>query len=1280
MGRFTKHSRGVTLTTTALITAWFCMGGSSFADTLEWNNDAAGNHNWSDEENWNTDETPSTGDVIRFDTTQNSTYNESFVDGNFDIDNLVFGPGTNLVDLTVGSGNTLTIDNISNSSDNAQTIKGESGATLKAGDDLVINGDIIFDAADGDLDLANHTLDIRNTSSLVVDVDNLDNVKDIELGNGSSLSLKVGDDSTVTATELDMSDNATLKLDGDYRMRFSGEVEVEENSTFILDNDAELVLDGQITEDESTDIEMTFKSENGARGTVYINNSNNSYNGDVILENTKLVIGNDNVLGDVDDNDLIIRDGGGLATTGDNELENDVTVDSGDGSAMTMTYDDDGELELSGDVAFDADGVTLNNRSLDNDEDDSNIEQNGTLILSGTTSGGALTITGNGVTRFEAGMTAAHASTDVNSGVLVNDLDHDDAHAITQSGTGMVALTDNSLDATSGAYTLDATHGLASSNSKEADVDNVITNEIIVDQTASFFGDDAITLSGDATLDDGAGSTVEFDVVNDMKVIMNGNIVYTNANGEIIKKGEGELQLNSSTDAIVADLTVNEGELQIGGAGLIGDIVIKDEDKYDATLILGANEGATIGGAANSITINNGSVIDLAADNQIVSSGTINLEDTAGTIKFINDDEVERHVTFEGDIDASSDPINKTFDIDENSNVVLSGQIIDTNYLASADPNKKIEDFNVINFTKTGQGTLTIGNDTTVYGGNLSVNAGELYLNGQGMEGDVNVSSGATFGGIGLVDGNLTLNGGLHDPGSAEDQIGTQRIDGNYNASNSLIEIDLDSDTDQHDKIEVIGGDDHTTNISGARIYVDVLGDGTLEDGDEYTIIKAADEDEFEAGGVTFDDNLYFVTFTGEVDDDEYKIIVNAQYDYEGTAQGDNTSSLANSVNEWFTDDVDGDRKEVIDTLNISSSQKIFNDEIKKLSPAPLALSASTAFESISSQSNHVAGRMAGLRTGTGAFIHQTASNSNISDFADDPDTLALAIDTPTEIADWFNQKDYAVWGNINGVYSNQDTTQDRLGYQGYTANVILGADTKVNENLILGVLGSFGQSKVDFNDDIAQTDITSIRSGVYGSYYLTPNIYFDSIASLGYNWNESTRNIEIGDVDSEADSEFTSFDASLYTGVGYEMKLGSFSFVPNAWIQYTYYSQEEITEEGAGNIGTNIDEYNTNSLRTQIGAKFTRFMEYKGRPFVPEFSIGWAHEWLEPYDMDATFIGDDTPFTYNPGITNEDAYLLGLGVTTLLNERTSFFTKYDGEFGDDGSVHGLTLGLKVKF
>ncbi|MBD7993667.1 autotransporter-associated beta strand repeat-containing protein, partial [Ochrobactrum sp. Sa2BUA5] len=320
---------------------------------------------------------------------------------------------------------------------------------------------------------------------------------------------------------------------------------------------------------------------------------------------------------------------------------------------------------------------------------------------------------------------------------------------VEQMGTGTATLA--GINTFTGGLTLTRGTVAVSSDSNLGDASGALHfNGGKLQVTADMSSAREITLSA-------SSNTISVD--NGKTLVLSGQLENDQlAAGQLIKSGNGTLIL-AAQNSYSGPTTISGGILQLGDG--TSDGMIQGSIIDNANLVIANKNDTSLSNtiSGGGVLTQNGPAILTLSGNNSYSGGThfkggivsvaqdANLGLTAGALSF---DGGTLQIT-----GTAYQSTNRTVDISSNGgrlNVVDAGNSFQlTSALNGSGP-----------FAKDGAGTLVLASDSSGYTGLLSVDAGQLRLDGASLGGAIDVKAGASLAGQGSIAGHTTVaNGGV---------------------------------------------------------------------------------------------------------------------------------------------------------------------------------------------------------------------------------------------------------------------------------------------------------------------------------------------------------------------------------------------------------------------------------------------------------------------------------------------------------------------------------------
>lgn len=268
-------------------------------------------------------------------------------------------------------------------------------------------------------------------------------------------------------------------------------------------------------------------------------------------------------------------------------------------------------------------------------------------------------------------------------------------------------------------------------------------------------------------------------------------------------------------------------------------------------------------------------------------------------------------------------------------------------------------------------------------------------------------------------------------------------------------------------------------------------------------------------------------------------------------------------------------------------------------------------------------------------------------------------------------------WGYFisgTGEWGDLESVGPRRGTSFTTAGVTVGADYRVNRNVVIGAALGYANTSSDLNRG-GDMDIDSGKASLYATYHKR-GFYLDAIVGGGYSSIDTSRRTVGGFAVGK--TEAADFNALL--GTGYDFRAGRFTIGPIASVRYSSVGLDAFSERGA--LGAmHIDSQSQDSLESATGLRASYTMKLGEAVVTPEVRAQWMHEYLASNSsIDAGFTPGNSFAVHGPDV-GRDALLLDVGITAQLKPNVSLFSNYSTELGRENySIQSISAGVRVSF
>lgn len=299
----------------------------------------------------------------------------------------------------------------------------------------------------------------------------------------------------------------------------------------------------------------------------------------------------------------------------------------------------------------------------------------------------------------------------------------------------------------------------------------------------------------------------------------------------------------------------------------------------------------------------------------------------------------------------------------------------------------------------------------------------------------------------------------------------------------------------------------------------------------------------------------------------------------------------------------------------------------------------------------------------------------------------------------------FSVFGSIQGEWSDQDRGAfvNERGFDADATRVTVGLDYRASPSATIGASLSFGDYSSEFDanqpgnaftpqSDAGGMDSEDITVTLFGTFSLSPQVYLDATAGVGFTdydlarnatFQESNRLIPQTNVRATASPDGREYFGSV--GIGYDADLDGFSVGPYARLRITKSRVDSYAEaDGGSGLGLRVSKAKSTSMVSILGLRASYAMSQSWGVVLPQARVEFEHE----FDDDAR--ATTTSLLLDPGrngfvVRNDapdrNAFNLGAGLLFVLPNGWMPYVDYEGLVGyRDASRHRVTAGIRVEF
>ncbi len=287
---------------------------------------------------------------------------------------------------------------------------------------------------------------------------------------------------------------------------------------------------------------------------------------------------------------------------------------------------------------------------------------------------------------------------------------------------------------------------------------------------------------------------------------------------------------------------------------------------------------------------------------------------------------------------------------------------------------------------------------------------------------------------------------------------------------------------------------------------------------------------------------------------------------------------------------------------------------------------------------------------------------------------------------------------NLKYLDTEQDRNRYTTGYDQDGVRLTLGADYRLQDNLILGLFANYASAETSYWLKKGNMDTRTWGLGLYGTYYWDGGGFIEG--SVGYDTHDYdlTRRIDYSIVvngvqtdvrqNATSDPDGRTFYVSL--GGGYQLEQQAFTLTPSLKFNYLRTHLDSYSERlsnpnaPGGGMGMAFESQTHESFTSRLGFTIARAFSSGSGVWVPQLSLDWVHEFLGDQEaLQARFIDDlaGTPLLLTTMSPDRNYFDLGVGLSGQFAQGRSAFISINKLLGyEDIEHYTITGGVRMEF
>ncbi|WP_084480047.1 autotransporter outer membrane beta-barrel domain-containing protein [Methylomicrobium lacus] len=278
----------------------------------------------------------------------------------------------------------------------------------------------------------------------------------------------------------------------------------------------------------------------------------------------------------------------------------------------------------------------------------------------------------------------------------------------------------------------------------------------------------------------------------------------------------------------------------------------------------------------------------------------------------------------------------------------------------------------------------------------------------------------------------------------------------------------------------------------------------------------------------------------------------------------------------------------------------------------------------------------------------------------------------------------------VTGHFSKGDriSTEWEKGFDTDNAGVLLGADYRLTDRIVLGSAFGYTDDKSQFFHNQGHLINRGYSGSIYGSYNITDNLYFDGVFTYTHNDYESVRELIFPDeqgrlITGSASSSPQGDQHRFSFGAGYDLPMGSWTVGLRARTEYGRTNINAYSEEGQTPYNLLVDKQFNDSVLTDLGWQISYAYSTPFGVLQPQLNLDWEHEFKNNSRDIVVHYNDfnNLPSTLRTNNPDRDYLVFRAGMSAILTHGISSFVQYETLLDHRyDTLHTASLGVRWEF
>lgn len=288
--------------------------------------------------------------------------------------------------------------------------------------------------------------------------------------------------------------------------------------------------------------------------------------------------------------------------------------------------------------------------------------------------------------------------------------------------------------------------------------------------------------------------------------------------------------------------------------------------------------------------------------------------------------------------------------------------------------------------------------------------------------------------------------------------------------------------------------------------------------------------------------------------------------------------------------------------------------------------------------------------------------------------TMVLSVEDRMYQDAAFKRKKGTVQTFLEGYGQEASRGKSNLAaYSNYAVvTAIAGVDYAFRENIVAGLFTAYETTNFDLDTAGGTCDVNSYTFGL-NMRYLKGRFQGNLTAFVGTDDYKSSRSVALTQLATWADADTSGSRVGAAASIAYSIPFSWFEITPEVGAQMLDWDADGFDERNANEANLKVYSQNATSLQGKFGLRIAQSYKTKMGVLRPFFHYAWLHEFdNESRTISADLFGQRIDIEA-PG-TNGDGWRLDLGVDWSASRKCNVYLRYHSEYR---SAAGENVGIR---